>query len=195
MLEINNLNINEHLQGVSFEVRLNSFKIIYGDSPLFNAIYGIEKFDKGTIILENKKVSYLHREHIQNLRKSIYYIPKENFFIRKRTLFDNFLQISGKNRDKIISLTTRMGLANSINKRIFQLNSDEVFRAKLLLAILQKPEILLANIYGVEEETIYLIQRFAEDERFGVLLESCSEFDKTLFTESYKLEKQKIVLI
>jgi ABC-type ATPase involved in cell division len=195
MLEVNNLHIKEHLRGVNFEVRLNSFKIIHGDSPLFDAIFGKVDFEEGTIILENKKVSYLHKDHIQNLRKLIHLIPKENFFMQKRTLLDNLLQISGKKRKTIISLVVRVGLADVLSKNFSELSNDEVFRAKFLLAMLQKPSILLANIYGVEIETIHLIKKFAEEDRFGVLLQSCSTFSEDIFTESYKLENKQIALI
>jgi ABC-type ATPase involved in cell division len=195
MLEVNNLHIKEYVSGITFDVRLNSFKILYGNAPIFDSIFGTNKFDRGTVILENKKVSYLHKKHLQNLRNSIYMIPENDYFLEKRTLFENFLQISRVKRDSIIGFVTKMGLANSLQKKISQLSRDEVFRTKFLFAILKKPQILLAEVSTVEEETIHLVKRFAEEERFGVLLQSCKKFDETLFTEIYQLENGKIVTL
>ncbi len=213
MLEINNLhyysNKKELLSGITLEVRLNSFigisgEISSGKSYLFETVLANIPFLEGTILFENKKVSYKHRKHVLALRNRIGYVPQHEFFLEDKTLLQNLKWLTSAKRDKVIEISTKAGLSHKLFDKMHTLSNEERQYAKLALAVLKNPYLLFVDeplsllTKGEFYSFLYFLKRLSEENAFGVLLITNMEeiiLEKTIFTESYKLEKGKLVTI
>jgi|GEM_PF-1684177 len=205
MLEINNLKLSfgdkEILKGVSFEIRLNQFVGLVGDissgkSQIFETILNFKNFSGGTVIYENKKVAYNRIEQVTALRKNIGYVPQYNIFLDFGNLLENLMFISGQKKDSVIEIVSSLEITDSLYKNIDQIDNEDVFRAKIALALLKNPQILLIDeplIYGdiiTMKNIIKVIQKILFDKQVAVLMASqkIELFDQDVFNKIYKLE-------
>jgi ABC-type multidrug transport system ATPase subunit len=205
MLEINNLKLSfgdkEILKGVSFEIRLNQFVGLVGDvssgkSQIFETILNFKNFSGGTVIYENKKVAYNRIEQVAALRKNIGYVPQYNIFLDFGNLLENLMFISGQKKDSVIEIVSSLEITDSLYKNIDQIDNEDVFRAKIALALLKNPQILLIDeplIYGdiiTMKNIIKVIQKILFDKQVAVLMASqkIELFDQDVFNKIYKLE-------
>ena len=187
MLEINNLKLSfgekEILKGVSFEIRLNQFiglvgEISSGKSQIFETILNFKNFSGGTVIYENKKVAYNRIEQVIALRKNIGYVPQYNNFLDFGNLLENLMFISGQKKDSVIEIVSSLEITDSLYKNIDQIDNEDVFRAKIALALLKNPQILLIDeplIYGdiiTMKNIIKVIQKILFDKQVAILIAS-----------------------
>ncbi len=203
MLEVNNLKLSfgerEVLKGISFEIRLGQIvglfgKTSSGKSQIFETVLNLKNFTAGTVIYENKKVAYNINEHIVNLRQQIGYVPQYKNFLDFGNLFENLTFISNKKSDQIIYIASLLEFTDSLYKNIDEVESEDLFRAKIGLALLKSPKIILIDepLAYLNEDRIETVLKFIEkifrDKKIGVLISSQSEnlskleiFDKKLF--------------
>jgi putative amino-acid transport system ATP-binding protein len=206
MLEINNLKFSQNgeeiFSGVDLEVRLNSFIGLSGEGVglLPENILGFKKFDNGTTLFENKKVSYRHKSHLSNFRKGVGYIPSEDYFLVKKSLFQNLLWLSRSYKDEVLQIVKRVGLEDKIDYSIHQLSEYDKFWAKVGIALLQNPYILFINdTINIKKDTLiqslHKIEQFSKESSFGVLFTTEREelLKNEIFSNRYRLEGGQIV--
>lgn len=121
-----------------------------GKSTLLNIIGLLEEYE-GKVFIEDKEINYRHRKDVRNLLKNkIGYLFQNFALIDDLSVYENLkivLDGYSKKEEKEIILNelAKVGLADSLNKKIFQLSGGEQQRVAIVRLILHKSEIILAD--------------------------------------------------
>ena len=99
-------------------------------------------------------------------------------------------------KDSVIEIVSSLEITDSLYKNIDQIDNEDVFRAKIALALLKNPQILLIDeplIYGdiiTMKNIIKVIQKILFDKQVAILIASqkIELFDQDVFNKIYKLE-------
>jgi len=205
MLEINNLKYSykqrDILKGVTFEIRLNQFIGIFGatssgKSSIFETILNLRSFSNGTIIYENRKVLYSNKKHIHNLKKNIGYLSQNDFFLSDETVLDNLIWISKIKKERIIEVSSLIGITDILYSKIYDISETEKIRFKLTLALVKSPTILfidepLVSLNIAETDTfLELVYSISKNDNFGVIVASqdIQSFKTDKFDKIFQLE-------
>ncbi len=140
----------EVLKGVDLIVGDGEFVGIFGPSgsgktTLLHIILGIEKPDKGRVLLNGRETSSLKGEEIS-------IIFQEYFLLKDLTVIENIavpLVIKGESIKKALAksrdIAEELGLANRINHLPSQLSGGERQRVAIGRALITNPSIILAD--------------------------------------------------
>ncbi len=121
-----------------------------GKSTLLNII-GLLEMCEGKVIMEGREIDYRNAKQIRNLlRSKIGYLFQNFALIDDLTVYDN-LKIVLKGNDRrnakslILQELKKLGMEDSINKKIYQLSGGEQQRIAIVRLILHSCEIILAD--------------------------------------------------
>ena len=146
------------LHGVSFEVNKGDFAILYGPSgsgksTALHHVVGLESPTEGKVTVNNIEISALNNEDRAIFRaKNIGMVYQLFYWVKSLSVLENValpLFISGYNqkeaRDKATYSLEQIGMAQYANKKPTQLSGGEQQRVGLARALVNNPEIVVAD--------------------------------------------------
>ncbi len=162
IIEIKNLNLLQEGYEIFKDLNLNIFKgeFIYligetgsGKSSLLKALYADLKFKTGEIIISNINLKNIKANKYYTIRRKLGIIFQDFKLLNDRTIFKNLefvLKATGwkeKNEisKKINSVLEQVSLLNYQDKMPHELSGGEQQRASIARALLNDPEIILAD--------------------------------------------------
>ena len=146
------------LKGVDFELQKEEFvyligKVGSGKSTFLKTIYGELEIAEGEATVLGNNMRKLKRKHIAPLRRKLGIVFQDFQLLTDRTVHDNLkfvLQATGWKRkyeieERINEVLKQVGMENKGYKMPNELSGGEQQRIVIARAILNKPEILLAD--------------------------------------------------
>lgn len=166
MLELKNIqksykigdNSQQVLKGINLKFRKSEFASILGTSgsgktTLLNIIGGLDKYDKGDLVIEGISTQkYNDRDWDTYRNYRVGFIFQSYNLIMHQSVLSNVeiaLTLSGvsksERKKKAIEALTRVGLKDHINKKPNQLSGGQMQRVAIARALVNNPEIILAD--------------------------------------------------
>ena len=166
------------VKNVSLEFRKSEFVAILGPSgcgktTLLNIIGGLDKYTSGDLIINNRSTKDFNDGDWDSYRNhSVGFVFQSYNLINHLSVSENVelaLTLSGINKTerkvKAIEALEKVGLQDQINKRPNQLSGGQMQRVSIARAIVNDPEILLADepTGAIDSETSIQIMDILKD--------------------------------
>ena len=166
MLELKNIKksykvadfIQTALNGISLKFRKNEFVAILGQSgsgktTLLNIIGGLDHYDSGDLIINNKSTKKFKDTDWDAYRNNcIGFIFQSYNLINHISILANVelgMTLSGvskkERRQKAIEVLKKVGLENHMNKKPNQLSGGQMQRVAIARALVNNPDVILAD--------------------------------------------------
>lgn len=162
LVEYNNVNVshNEYdiLEDVSFRFGKGDFvyligKVGSGKSSLMKTMYGELEISAGDAIVLGQNVREMKKSKLPYLRRKIGIVFQDFQLLTDRTVYDNLLFVlkatGWKNKaeidERINYVLDEVGMSNKGYKYPYELSGGEQQRIAIARAILNSPEIILAD--------------------------------------------------
>lgn len=121
-----------------------------GKTTFMRLISGLEKPDRGKILVNNSDITKLSQNGLSDYRRKIGLIMQDNIFVENASVSYNIslpLLISNDNDtdSKVRAVLKLVNLNNKYNKIINSLSAGERQRVAIARAIINKPDIILAD--------------------------------------------------
>jgi putative ABC transport system ATP-binding protein len=146
------------VDGVTLSVKAGEFVALLGTSgsgksSVLNLIAGLDRPTSGSVIVQQRNLSELSRQDLAHYRLHTVGMVFQSFnLIASMTLAENvelpmrFAEIDrGKRDDLVRTALTRVALQARMNHRPSQLSGGEQQRAALARALINRPQLLLAD--------------------------------------------------
>ena len=146
------------VDGVSLEVRRGEFVALLGSSgsgksSMLNLIAGLDRPTSGSVFVQNRDLAKLSREDLAKYRLHVVGMVFQSFnLIPSMTLTENvelplrFAEVDrGQRQNLAREALERVGLRARMNHRPSELSGGEQQRAALARALINKPQLLLAD--------------------------------------------------
>jgi ABC-type lipoprotein export system ATPase subunit len=146
------------VDGVSLAVRSGEFVALLGSSgsgksSVLNLIAGLDRPTSGSVIVQDRDLAKLSREDLAKYRLHVVGMVFQSFnLISSMTLAENVelpLRFAEVDRSQRLSLASealgRVGLRARMNHRPSELSGGEQQRAALARALINRPQLLLAD--------------------------------------------------
>ena len=146
------------VDGVSLQVRSGEFVALLGTSgsgksSVLNLIAGLDRPTSGSVIVQGRDLAALSREELAKYRLRVVGMVFQSFnLIASMTLAENvelplrFAEVDKRQRaDMARDALQRVGLAARMHHRPSQLSGGEQQRAALARALINRPQLLLAD--------------------------------------------------
>ena len=145
------------LSDISFDVQDGEFVFLTGQSgagktTLFKVLFGWEKFDRGQILVGGINVSKLNEKNLYLLRRKIGIVFQDYKLLARKNEFENVAfaqQIIGADaktvRSKTWNALKSVGLAKKKDSYPSQLSGGEQQRVSIARAVVNDPELILAD--------------------------------------------------
>ena len=145
------------LSDISFDVQDGEFVFLTGQSgagktTLFKVLFGWEKFDQGQVLVGGINVSKLNEKNLYLLRRKIGIVFQDYKLLARKTVFENVAfaqQIIGADaktvRSKTWNALKSVGLAKKKDSYPSQLSGGEQQRVSIARAVVNDPELILAD--------------------------------------------------
>lgn len=145
------------LDNISFQLARGEMAFLTGHSgagktTLLKIITLVERMTQGQVIIDDRNITRLKRRHIPALRKNIGMIFQNPQLIPNRTVFENVavpLHIEGYRpreiRQRVHAALDKVGLLDKENQLPAALSSGEQQRIGIARAIVNKPDLILAD--------------------------------------------------
>ena len=145
------------LSDISFDVQDGEFVFLTGQSgagktTLFKVLFGWEKFDRGQVLVGGINVSKLNEKNLYLLRRKIGIVFQDYKLLARKTVFENVAfaqQIIGADaktaRSKTWNALKRVGLTKKKDSYPSQLSGGEQQRVSIARAVVNDPELILAD--------------------------------------------------
>lgn len=150
--------VQQALDNVSLNLRENEFVAILGPSgsgktTLLNIIGGLDRYDKGDLIINGISTkNYKDRDWDSYRKHTIGFVFQSYNLIPHQTILSNVelaLTISGvskkERRKRAIKALQEVGLGKQIHKKPNQLSGGQMQRVAIARALVNNPDILLAD--------------------------------------------------
>lgn len=150
--------IQHALKGVSLKFRKNEFVAILGPSgsgktTLLNIIGGLDRYDEGDLIINNKSTKHFKDKDWDTYRNNcVGFIFQSYNLIHHIDILSNVemgMTLSGisakKRRKKAIELLKRVGLKEHVHKKPNELSGGQMQRVAIARALANDPDIILAD--------------------------------------------------
>lgn len=145
------------LKNVSFSLEKGSMTFLTGQSgagksTLLKLIAGLERPNKGDVVVGGEPVSALKTWELPYYRRQIGVVFQDHQLIEELSIFDNValpLRVSGYSdidiQRRVISALASVGLADSAPNFPSQLSGGEQQRVGIARAVVAKPSVLIAD--------------------------------------------------
>ena len=174
------------LRGINLEIRTGSFVSITGSSgsgksTLLNLIGGMDRPDKGNIMMNSESISEYTDDNLTLYRrKEVGFIFQFFNLLPNITVLENIampLILNGaEETDRVFEYIKRIGLEGKEKSLPYQLSGGEQQRVAIARALIHNPEVILADepTGSLDSETgktiMDLIKGLAEESHKTVLL-------------------------
>ena len=150
-------NSKKILDNVDLYINNDEFLFVVGESgigktTLFKLMYFEVIPTSGTVFFENFSSDNIDVQEIPYLRRRIGVVFQDFKLMQDRDTFDNIslpLEIIGDKKDtikkKVLDVASRVGLLDKLNKKPFDLSGGEQQRIAIARAIVNKPEVVIAD--------------------------------------------------
>ncbi len=162
IVKFNNVSIaygkNSILSNINFEIEKRSFvfldgKIGSGKTTFLKTIYADFFVDKGQAEVFEYDLRKIKNKEIPYLRRRIGFIFQDFKFLNDRNIYSNLkfvLQATGwsdkeKIKNRIIEVLQEVNMKHKIKSMPYELSGGEIQRISLARAILNSPELILAD--------------------------------------------------
>lgn len=192
IIELKNADIqhaeNIILENISLTIKEAEFSYLIGDSgsgksSLLKTIYGDLPLIKGTGIVLDQDLKQLNYKNKYFFRRKMGMIFQSFNLINNWTVYQNLdycmraLEWNEKDirNARIKEVLYEIGIAKKINTRIFELSGGEQQRVAIGRALLNKPELLIADEptgnldINSSNELMYLLKKLATESQTAVL--------------------------
>jgi len=146
------------VDGVSFEVHAGEFLALLGNSgsgksSMLNLIAGLDRPTSGSVVVQERDLAKLSREELAKYRLHVVGMVFQSFnLIASMTLAENvelplrFAEVERPRRETLVGeALERVGLRARMNHRPSELSGGEQQRAALARALINRPQLLLAD--------------------------------------------------
>src|ERR1700691_3951394 len=146
------------VDGISLDVRSGEFVALLGSSgsgksSVLNLIAGLDRPTSGSVVVQDRDLAKLSREELAKYRLHVVGMVFQSFnLIASMTLAENvelplrFAEIDrSKRQDLATAALDRVGLRARMDHRPSQLSGGEQQRAALARALINRPQLLLAD--------------------------------------------------
>lgn len=145
------------LKDISVKIKKGEFVFLIGSSgagksTFIRLIFKEEEPSRGQILIGNRSINRLRRRDIAALRRNIGVVFQDYSLLNDRTVYDNVafalevMEYPGKViRQKVPEVLEMVGLAHKADCLPVQLSGGEQQRAAIARAIVNNPQILLAD--------------------------------------------------
>lgn len=146
------------LSDISFDIKANSFNVIYGPSgsgksTLLNTIAGLLEPTKGSIEFGAKNIySYSHKKLANFRAREVGFIFQENFWVKSLNVLDNVslpLAMIGMHRHEAhkiaLEALKRVNMDSYATKKPKVLSVGEQQRIAIARALINKPSLIVAD--------------------------------------------------
>ncbi len=146
------------LRDVSFEIKEESFNIIFGQSgsgksTLLNALSGLQKPTTGNVIFQNSPLYNLSSDELARFRaEKIGIVYQTNYWVKSLSVLENValpLYFLGYSRAKAEPLARkaleRVGMSAYADRQAFFLSGGEQQRVAIARGIVNEPILLIAD--------------------------------------------------
>ena len=171
MISFNNIckiySRNKVFYNTNFSIKKGDFVFLTGESgsgktTFMRLLSGLEKPDKGSIIVNDADITKFNKKELSDYRRTIGIIMQNNIFIENETVSYNIslpLLLEGESEvsEKIEAILSLVNLDKKINNSIKNLAAGERQRVAIARAIINSPDIILAD-----EPTNNLDQKLSE---------------------------------
>ena len=152
-----------------------------GKSTLFRSIYAEIGIQSGTASVAGYSLNSIKRSEVPFLRRKLGFVFQDFQLLTDRNVEKNLsfvLEATGhqnkdENRLKIEEVLARVGMSSAISKRIHRLSGGEQQRISIARAILNNPELLLADEptgHLDPEVSLEIMQLFKELNQSGMAI-------------------------
>ena len=152
-----------------------------GKSTLFRSIYAEIGIQSGTASVAGYSLNLIKRSDVPYLRRKLGFVFQDFQLLTDRNVEKNLsfvLEATGhqnkdENRLKIEEVLARVGMSSAISKRIHRLSGGEQQRISIARAILNNPELLLADEptgHLDPEVSLEIMQLFKELNQSGMAI-------------------------
>jgi putative ABC transport system ATP-binding protein len=148
----------EALRGISLDIRRGEIILVHGPSgsgktTLLKIIAGLERPDKGSVIVDGYELTMLDEEGLALIRNTIVgYIPQDYGLIEEFSVWDNVempLLIAGTPREKresaVKEILEYVGIYSRARALVNKLSGGERQRVAIARALVNTPSVLLAD--------------------------------------------------
>ena len=198
MISFNNIckiySKNKVLYNANFSIKKGDFVFLTGESgsgktTFMRLLSGLEKPDKGSIIVNDADITKFNKKELSDYRRKIGIIMQNNIFIENETVSYNIslpLLLEGESQvsEKIEAILDMVNLDKKIYNSIKSLAAGERQRVAIARAIIDSPDIILAD-----EPTNNLDQKLSE--AVMKMLIQLSKYGTTVIVTTHELSLAK----
>lgn len=199
------------LKDINLKFRKSEFVCILGQSgsgktTLLNILSGLDRYDKGDLIINNKSTREFKSTDWDAYRNDcIGFIFQSYNLIHHISVLDNVelgLTLSGvakkERRKRALNMLDKVGLKKHINKKPNQLSGGQMQRVAIARAIVNNPDVILADEptgaldTKTSKEIMNLIKEIAKD-KLVIMVTHNPELAKEYATRIIELSDGKII--
>ena len=199
------------LKDINLKFRKSEFVCILGQSgsgktTLLNILSGLDRYDKGDLIINNKSTREFKSADWDAYRNNcIGFIFQSYNLIHHISVLDNVelgLTLSGvakkERRKRALNMLDKVGLKKHINKKPNQLSGGQMQRVAIARAIVNNPDVILADEptgaldTKTSKEIMNLIKEIAKD-KLVIIVTHNPELAKEYATRIIELSDGKII--
>ena len=199
------------LSDISFDVQDGEFVFLTGQSgagktTLFKVLFGWEKFDRGQILVGGINVSKLNEKNLYLLRRKIGIVFQDYKLLARKTVFENVAfaqQIIGADsktaRSKTWNALKSVGLAKKKDSYPSQLSGGEQQRVSIARAVVNDPELILADEptgnldSGISKEILAVFEKINQQGKTIIIATHSAEILRAKKCRRLSLERGKLL--
>lgn len=199
------------LQGINLQLASESEQVLVGasgsgKSTLLHLLGGLERFERGHILFDDKDLKSLSDQDLAYYRnRKVGFVFQFHFLLSSMNSLDNILLparigdlMSSTLKKEVLELSERLGVSHCLKKYPYQLSGGEQQRINIIRALSLKPELLLCdeptgNLDKLNSQKVIDLLKSLSQERKNTLLvvthdmNIAAQFDRKITIEDGRI--------